>query len=201
MLPLTNGEGLILTTVLLTRAILTTCCRDGDDGPWSTFSIRVGTPPQALRVLVSTAGEITWTVMPTGCSANDISCTTNRGQTFDSINSSSWHGHDGHDALFAMNIEGNLDYTGGGPVGNDTLSLGTGPTLTNQAIGGLVATDFYLGMLGLNPRPTNSTTGGYGPASLISSLKAQNLTPSESFGYTAGNQYRKFRYRSKPRSP
>ena len=97
-----------------------------------------------------------------------------------------------------MGIEQNLDYTAVGPVGNDTLSLGSGPTLTNQAIGGLVAKDFYLGILGLNPRPTNSTTGREGLASLISSLKTQNLIPSMSLGYTAGNQYRKFRHRSAP---
>ena len=125
---------------------------------------------------------------------NDISCTNNRGETFNSNDSSTWHGHD---SFFSMTIEHNLNYIGSGPVGNDTLSLGTGPTLTNQAIGGLVATDFYLGMLGLNPRPTNSTTGGEGPASLITSLKAQNLIPSVTFGYTAGNQYRKFRHHSR----
>ncbi|SLM33544.1 Aspartic peptidase domain [Lasallia pustulata] len=161
---------------------------EGDDGPWSTFTIQVGTPPQPLHVLVSTAGEVTWTVLPSGCSSNDLSCTTGRGGTFNNSTSSTWHAPIPY---YNMDIEQNLDYIAYGPVGNDTLSLGTaGPTLTNQAIGGLVAKDFYLGILGLNPRPTNYTTGGEGSASLISSLKAQNWIPSMSLGYTAGNQYR-----------
>lgn len=133
-------------------------------------------------------------MLPQGCTANDLSCTKGRGGIFNPDNSSTWHAEN---AFYQVDIEHNLDYTAVGPVGNDTLSLGTGgPTLINQAIGGLVAKDFYLGMLGLNPRPTNSTTGSDGPASLISSLKAQNSIPSMSLGYTAGNTYSKLRHRS-----
>ncbi|KAI4123841.1 MAG: hypothetical protein LQ347_005995 [Umbilicaria vellea] len=117
-----------------------------------------------------------------------------RGGTFNPDNSSTWHAPSSY---YSVVIELNLDYTARGPVANDTLTLGTGgPTLKNQAIGGLVAKDFYLGMLGLNPRPTNFTTGADASASLMTSLKAQNLIPSMSLGYTAGNNYRKLRHRS-----
>lgn len=130
-------------------------------------------------------------MLPNGCNANDLSCTKGRGGTFNPDNSSTWHAPS---SFYMMDIEHNLNYTAQGPVANDSLSLGTGgPTLTNQAIGGLVAKDFYLGMLALNPRPTNFTTGSDASASLITSLKSQNLIPSMSLGYTAGNNYRKLR--------
>lgn len=40
---------------------------DGNDGSWSTFIIRVGTPPQTFRVLPSTVGLETWVPAPEDC--------------------------------------------------------------------------------------------------------------------------------------
>lgn len=78
--------------------------------------------------------------------------------------------------------------------GNDTLGLGIqgsgGPVLTKQVIGAYSSTAFYIGMLGLNPASTNFTPQDQGIPSYMSTLKAGNLIPSSSFGYTAGNQYR-----------
>ncbi|MCJ1475099.1 hypothetical protein MMC13_003759 [Lambiella insularis] len=45
-------------------------------------------------------------------------------------------------------------------------------------------------MFGVNPKPTNFTSIGENQASYMTTLKDQNLIPSVSFGYTAGNQYR-----------
>jgi hypothetical protein len=41
--------------------------RYGDDGTWSAISIRVGTPPQWVDVMVSTVSSETWVVGPYGC--------------------------------------------------------------------------------------------------------------------------------------
>ena len=49
---------------------------------------------------------------------------------------------------------------------------------------------FYFGVFGLNPRPTNFTDYNDPAPSYMSNLKAQNLIPSLSWSYTAGNQYR-----------
>jgi hypothetical protein len=40
---------------------------EGNDGSWSTFVIRVGTPAQTFRVLPSTAGQETWVPAPEEC--------------------------------------------------------------------------------------------------------------------------------------
>lgn len=77
--------------------------------------------------------------------------------------------------------------------GNDTLGLGIqgsgGPVLQNQVIGGFTDTDFYLGYFGVNSAIINFTNAQSQP-SYLTTLKNQNLIPSVSFGYTAGNQYR-----------
>lgn len=84
-----------------------------------------------------------------------------------------------------------------GLLGTDTLSLGgqssQGPSLEKQVISGIADnTRYYLGMLGLNPNPTRVSAKDSGQSSYITSLKAQDIIPSVSFGFTAGAAYREF---------
>ena len=65
-----------------------------------------------------------------------------------------------------------------------------GPVLSNQIVAAYSTDDFYLGFFGVNPASTNFTQQEQGKASYLTTLKNQNLIPSLSFGYTAGNQYR-----------
>lgn len=46
---------------------------EGNDGDWSTFVIRVGTPEQVFHVLISTNGQETWVPVPEGCLSSDPS--------------------------------------------------------------------------------------------------------------------------------
>lgn len=56
---------------------------EGNDGNWSTFGIRVGTPAQSFRVQISTASGETWVPSidsPGACTPSDpANCTTLRG--------------------------------------------------------------------------------------------------------------------------
>ena len=65
-----------------------------------------------------------------------------------------------------------------------------GPSLPDQVVAAYSTDDFYLGFFGVNPTSTNFTQQEQGIASYMTTLKNQNLIPSLSFGYTAGNQYR-----------
>ena len=165
--------------------------RDGDDGAWSSFTIRVGTPAQAVRVFVSTAGQATWAVIPIGCVEGDNSCVNVRGGTYDFDMSSTWQPL----GTFELVLERNLDITDPGQFGNDVVGLGLpgtgGPTLENQVVGGIATQKFLLGMFGVNPKPTIFSSVGDGQASYMTTLKNQSLIPSLSFGYTAGARYRK----------
>ena len=66
--------------------------RDGNDGPWSSFLLRVGSPPQSMRVLISTASNQPWVVLPEGCSLCVPSdCPQIRGGIFHLNQSSTWY--------------------------------------------------------------------------------------------------------------
>lgn len=152
----------------------------------------MGTPAQDVRVFVSTASQETFVVLPQGCAAGDTSCPSARGGIFNPQNSSTWSQYN----YFELPIEQNLYGKVNGLFGNDTLSLGAqsgnGPSLEKQVIGGIGLQKYYLGMLGVNPKPTKVSAGDSGQSSYITSLKRQNIIPSVSFGFTAGAAYREF---------
>ena len=173
--------------------------RDGNDGPWSTFSIHVGTPPQPARVLVSTTVGETWVISKNatvgGCLARDPpNCPQSRGLLVNVNTSSTWQDQ----GIYALGVELNLpDYTNdfvNGNYGLESLGLGLpgsgGVTLDNQVVAAISTKDFYLGNLGVTARPTNFTTFDDPQTSFLSSLYERGHIPSLTFGYSAGNQYR-----------
>lgn len=131
-------------------------------------------------------------VLAESCSdkSNAGSCTQARGWTYNVSQSSTWH----QIGYYRLWTERNLGYSGDGQYGYDTVGLGglgaEGPTLKNTTVGGFKTTDFYLGIFGINPKPTNFSDFNDPSPSYITYLKEDNLIPSVSFGYTAGAQYR-----------
>lgn len=172
--------------------------RDGNDGPWSSFTLQIGTPPQDVKVFISTAATQTWVVVPEGCGSSDPSnCPALRGGEFALNQSSTWVPNliDPPSNIYDLYVESNLGYTGSGEYGFEMITLGwqgsDGPLLKNQTIAGIATEEFYLGVFGVNPRPSNFTTFDDPVPSYMENLRVQSLIPSTSWGYTAGNQYRK----------
>ncbi|TVY37037.1 hypothetical protein LSUB1_G006190, partial [Lachnellula subtilissima] len=170
---------------------------DGNDGPWSSFFLRVGTPPQSVRVMVSTASNQPLVVLPEGCNTTDPSnCPNSRGALFQINGSSSyyvpsWIHNNSPEGIFSLGIDTNLGYSGNGAYGYDNVSLADSlPALGDQVVGGITTKDFFLGLLGVNPAATNFPYMTSPVPSYLSTLKAQNFIPSLSYAYTAGNQYR-----------
>lgn len=175
---------------------------DGIDGKWNTFSLRVGTPYQPARVLVSTASQQTWVVAKRACYPSeadfvankneDSTCYFSRGLTFNSSQSSTWDDN----GFYRLWIEQNLGLSGNGLYGWDTVGLGLpgeeGPTLANTTVGTHMTRDFWLGHFGVNPKPTNFTNFTDPSLSYMDLLYRQKHIPSISFGYTAGSRYRMF---------
>ncbi|OOQ91259.1 peptidase aspartic [Penicillium brasilianum] len=173
---------------------------EGNDGPWSSFYLRVGTPEQSVRVLVSTASPESMVVLSDyGCSTSVFSnapsdCAVSRGTLFNASQSSSWQDL----GLFGINqdgvgLEANLGYYQRADFALDTLSIGlTGPTLKNQTVAGIATPEpFYLGIFGLNPQPVNFTSlGNFSSPSFLTTLKGEGTIPSLSWSYTAGAKYR-----------
>ena len=165
--------------------------RDGNDGPWSSFALRLGTPSQNVRVFISTTSPETWAVDPQGCTASDPpDCAASRG-AFYNINSSTSRVQSG---ILELNLEENLAYSGNGVFGFDTVGLGWqgsgGPTLEHRVVASIATKDFYLGHFGVAAKAINLTDFNDPQPSFLSTLKEKNMIPSLSFGYTAGARYR-----------
>lgn len=169
---------------------------EGNDGPWSTFTLRIGSPAQDVNVLVSTTAYQIWAVVPQGCPTSEpADCAKRRGGVYNYNQSSTWvRSNVSANGTFTLGLEENLGYAGNGLFGYDTVALGwqgsNGPSLNQQIVAGIATPDFYLGTFGLDPRPTNFTNFNNPVPSYMSNLKKQNIIPSLSWGYTAGNQYR-----------
>ena len=170
--------------------------RDGDDGSWSSFAIRVGTPAQTVRVFPSTAGQGTFVVGPLGCQPSDgtevfPNCTETRGELFDTSKSTSWENL----GNYSLGLETNLGYNETAAYGLDSVALGYsdangGPTLQSQVVSDIITNDYYMGIFGIGHQPTNFTDQSNPQPSFLTSLRSKNLIPSLSWAYTAGAKYR-----------
>ncbi|KAF2113052.1 aspartic peptidase domain-containing protein [Lophiotrema nucula] len=166
---------------------------EGNDGPWSSFAVQVGNKGQNVRLLPSTASSSTWVVYSEGCPADAPSnCQDSRGGTFNPNNSLTWVPN----SLFNLGLEENLGFDVYGDFGFDSVTLGWtgsgGPTVEHSVVAGIGDTAFsWLGVLGLNPRPTNFSTFPNNPqVSFVQALRNQNGIPSVSWAYTVGAPYR-----------
>lgn len=189
-------------TTSINHTLIVSDLRDGNDGPWSTFEVQVGTPPQTVRVLVSTVLSQTVIISANktegGCLPYELpACSQSRGGLFNLTASSTWNDR----GLYGIDIEENLqDYQDlAGDLGFDTLGLGAGGSsgvrLDDQVLAAIATKDLYLGFLGVDPQPTNFSTNfslfDNSTPSFLSSFKTSNNIPSLSYGYTSGAKYRK----------
>ena len=124
-----------------------------------------------------------------GCTVGDSTCSNGRGLLFNPNASSTWSQY----GFFALGAEQNLGSSSSARYGNDTVGLGIqgsgGPVLPGQIVAAFSTDDFYLGFIGVNPASTTLQQEQQ-KASYLTTLKDQNMIPSLSFGYTAGNKYR-----------
>lgn len=132
----------------------------GIDGPWSSFPIQVGTGNegglQDVEVMPSTAATAIWTIGPLGCPANYVNdCAKSRGFLFFTNESLTWTPL----SIYEVGLEVNLGLNTNGFAGFDVATLGWqgsgGPTDSHSIIWSLASANFWIGVFGLNPRPTN----------------------------------------------
>lgn len=164
----------------------------GSDGPWSTFLVNVGTPPQTFHILPATNVQETWVPLPQACAQSSFDCPKARGVPdlststgFDTNRSTSWI----EDGIYNLVSEEVLGYYGNGLYGTDCVQLSQGPKLEHQVVAGIVDDDFWPGIFGLGPKPTNFSTANDPQPSSMRTLVDQKLIPSLSYGYTAGSKH------------
>jgi len=173
--------------------------RDGNDGPWSTFVFQIGTPPQTVKLLPSTASYETWAIAPEGCQPGDPSdCHKLRGEFYNYNTSSTWDPNlaTTSSQVYPLDLEVQLGYTGKGRYGFDDVTFGYigsgGLLVKNQSIAGIATKNYFMGLFGLTPRSKNFTSFNNPIPSFMQSLQSQSTIPSLSWSYTAGNRYRMF---------
>ena len=179
---------------------------EGNDGPWSTFIVQVGTPAQGLRVNVAINGQETQVVQTGGCSGEGepANCANLRGNLFNLNDSTSWVSTTtvwNNTGLYYLG-----DFVGAllgtyvpGEYGWDSVSLswGSSVTVNHSIVGAYIATDYYVGQIGISPQSTNFTTSNDNSSALsdpqpsfLTLLREQNSIPSLSYSFTAGSYYR-----------
>ncbi|KAK5170470.1 uncharacterized protein LTR77_005058 [Saxophila tyrrhenica] len=169
---------------------------EGNDGPWSTFPLQIGSGSvgglQNVRVLVSTAATAIWTIGAEGCPNGYVnSCPDSRGGLFLRNQSLTW----APDSIFQTGLEMNLGLDSSGYVGFDVATLGwqgSGAEVTDQhaTVWNMADPRYWIGVFGMNPRPTNLSDFNDPQTSFMQKLFESKKIPSVSYGYTAGNQYR-----------
>lgn len=163
--------------------------RDGIDGQWSTFMLRIGSPPQIVKLLPSITGQSVWTVLSQACQVpSQDDCKSARGEVFSTNLSSTWE-EQGNFEL-PLSPQRHLPLDGPAKVGFDDVLFtwhGGGSTvLEQQVVNGYATEDIFIGTMGLSALPVNLTTSEAPHRSIVSSLQDQNLIPSTAYGYTAG---------------
>lgn len=107
-----------------------------------------------------------------------------RGGIFHINGSSTWARNTANisTGIYNLVIGSQFGYDSKAKFGFDDVTLGWqapgGPSLRNQTIGGFAAKDSYLGLFGLTPRPTNSTSFETPIPSYIQNLAASSSIPS-----------------------
>lgn len=148
--------------------------------------------PQNVRVFPATSLPYVDVVPTSGCVTGGPSdCTDFRGGLFSSNSSLTWVAN----SVYDLGIEQNIGLDTDANFGFDTVTLGWqgsgGPTVQHAIITESAAYIYMIGLLGLDPQPTNFTTFNDPQPSFLQQLKDDNLIPKLGYGYTAGAQYRK----------
>lgn len=169
---------------------------DGNNGNWSTFVVRVGTPEQDFRVLPAPVTGEVLIPDPAACQQSrgePSNCGILRGVVnasysagFSSNASKTWNPV----AKFMNNIFCELGYVSGATFGRDSVGLmvqnSGGPTLQDQVVGLLGKSPFFTGFFGLSPKAANFTNYNDPRPSYLTTLKNKRQIPSLSYGYTTG---------------
>ncbi|KAG9229074.1 aspartic peptidase domain-containing protein [Amylocarpus encephaloides] len=174
---------------------------EGSDGQWSTFVVRVGTPAQTFRVMISNESHETWVPATEACtSSENPKCSDLRGiqpfqnepsTGFKTNQSSTWEAV----SFYELGLEDSINLSGSGQYGYETVGLGIqnsgGLTMNHSIVAGIATNNYMFGLLGLNPKPTNFTDFNDPQPSLLSLLHSQSMIPSLSYSYSAGAYYRR----------
>ncbi|KAK7533340.1 aspartic peptidase domain-containing protein [Phyllosticta citribraziliensis] len=175
---------------------------DGNDGPWSSFGLRLGPTnnTQHVRVFPSFFFSNIFVVEPSGCpSTNSTNSTSNltqadcaaaRGAMFSYASSADWA------------PMGDFTWSQGSPqldlqgiFGQETVGLtwdDTEPIISSQTVAAMAKYDFWVGSFGISPSPFNVYSYSEPMPSFFQSMNSTGRIAGNSWSYTAGAFHRNF---------
>ncbi|KAI9714470.1 MAG: hypothetical protein M1820_000431 [Bogoriella megaspora] len=164
---------------------------EGTDGNWSSFQLQVGVHPQNIRAFPATSLNFISVVPTEGCvTGGPDACADTRGGLFNSNQSLTWVAN----SVYNLGIEDNLGLDTNSNFGFDNVTLGWqgsgGPTTSHTIVAESADYTYMLGLLGLNPLPSNFSNFNDPQPSFLTQLRNNSLIPMLGYGYTAGAQYR-----------
>ncbi|MCJ1400022.1 hypothetical protein MMC11_003225 [Xylographa trunciseda] len=175
--------------------------RDGNDGLWSTFAIRVGNPAQDVRVHVSTSRAVLR--LPThSFIADPIDCIGGGLLSFDKDGSTTWQsaGFDDADdygtgAHAHLLLETSLSSDSeNAHFGSDYVTLALHDEkeliLKHEVVASFATDQYSIGSLGLAPWMFNFSGFTTLQSSIVQHFPGEYSALSASYGYTAGAVYK-----------
>lgn len=175
----------------------------GNDGPWSTFSIRVGSPPQSLEVLPASSATLSLVVLEQGCSESDpANCRTLRGNVLDTGNLSTWEPlvSDSGERYLSVLLPAqqavlNEQIASEMAINSISLDVWGGDSansvfLKHQLLAGYAVKTPFIGLLGLSGRETYPVRANESYESPLQTLKNTGTISGLTWAYTAGAQYK-----------
>ncbi|KAJ1333486.1 saccharopepsin [Microdochium nivale] len=159
----------------------------GADGDWSSVRLYVGQPQQQVDVAVSTSLCETWLVRNTAC-LQEQACISQRGGFYDPSTSKTWSSLGPWQlGLGDLGFGGNGDYAVEDIMATRMASR-QNTTLNAHLVATINGSSPSSGFLGLGIMPQRFNVTLQKP--LITQLvQRDGLTPSNSYGYTAGARY------------
>lgn len=178
----------------------------GNDGPWSTFNIKVGSQSELLEVLPASSLSLTLVVLPEGCPSDEqrqANCNASRGNILDTQDVSNWKplkAANGAPYLYVSlpGVQPLLEENITSSISPNTLGLpwyGSNSTdnampLENQLIAGYAAKTPFLGLLGLSGWPSHPVTPDISYNSTLQTLRNRSSISGLTWAYTAGAKYK-----------
>jgi hypothetical protein len=170
----------------------------GNDGNWSTWSIKVGSSLQSFNILPSTSHGEVWVPGLQGCasSSTPLLCAESRGVGdfqgtqslgFQENASSTWEQIGIYEFVTGGDI---FQTTETGLYGIDDVVIGQHNTsIQHSTVTGVVTKDFWLGSLGLAQVQSEFPVRSGSLPSLLDTMMEENLTSSVSFSLAVGAAY------------
>jgi hypothetical protein len=174
----------------------------GNDGPWSTFTIRVGSPPQALEVLPASSASFSLVVLEEGCPPDvTASCKTLRGNVLDPRDLTTWtplrlqddssYGILPFPAQQALLPEQIASEVAVNPISLDVWAESSSSIyLEGQLLAGYATKTPFLGLLGLSGFQSYPLTKATPYNSTLQILKNNSDVSGLTWAYTAGANYK-----------